>query len=80
MQAHKDYQTPTPGIEKALKEWINTWGEREFPARLDLFKAVAAQLAKRRAEEEGDPSLAELGPTWLRGFINRHPTYSTKFL
>ena len=66
-------------MEKALKQWVDTWGERGFHPRLDLFKAVAAQLAERRAEEEGDPSLAELGPTWPRGFLNRHPTYSTKF-
>ena len=78
-KAHEDYQALTPRMEKALEQWVDTWDERGFPPRLDLFKAVAAQLAKRRAEEEGDPSLAELGPTWLRGYLNRHPTYSTKF-
>ena len=65
--------------EKALEQWVDTWDEHGFPPRLDLFKAVAAQLAERRAEEEGNASLAELGPTWLRGFLNCHPTYSTKF-
>ena len=78
-QAHEDYQALTPGMERALTEWVDSWDARGFPPRLDLFKAVAAQLAERRAEEEGDPALAELGPTWLRGFLNRHPTYSTKF-
>ena len=78
-KAHEDYQALTPGIEKALEQWVDTWGEHGFPPRLDLFKAVAAQLAERRAEEEGNPSLAELGSTWLRGFLNRHPTFSTKF-
>ena len=79
MQAHKDYQTPTPGIEKALKEWINTWGEREFPARLDLFKAVVAQLPESRAQEKGASSPIRLGPSWLGCFLDHHPTYYTKF-
>ena len=78
-QTHEDYQTLTPGMEKALEKWVDTWDERGFPLRLDLFKAVATQLAEWRAEEEGDPSLAELGPSWLRGSLNRHPTYPTKF-
>ena len=60
-------------------KWVDTWDERAFPPRLDVFKAVATQLAERCAEEEGNPLLAELGPTWLRGFLDCHPTYSTKF-
>ena len=43
-----------------------------FPPRLDLFKAIAARLV---SEEEGPP----LGPTWLGGFLNRHPELSSKF-
>ena len=79
-QAHEDYQTPTPGMAKALKEWINTWDKRGFPARLDLFKAVAAQLAESHAQEElGASSPVRLGPSWLGRFLDRHPTYSTKF-
>ena len=66
-------------MEKALEQRVDTLDEHEFPPRLDLFKAVAAQLVKRHEEEEDDPLLAELGPTWLRGYLNRHPTYSTKF-
>ena len=66
-------------MEKALKEWINTWDERGFPARLDLFKTVAAQLAESRAQEEGASSPASLGSSWLGRFLDRHPTYSTKF-
>ena len=64
-------------MEDALVKWVDTWDEREFPPRLDLFKAVATQLAERRAEEEGNPLLAELGLTWLRGFLDHHPTYPT---
>ena len=64
-KVHEDYQELTLEMKKALEQWVDTWDERGFPPRLDLFKAVAAQLAERRAEEEGDPSLAELGPTWL---------------
>ena len=52
-------------MEKALEKWVDIWDECGFPPRLYLFKAVAAQLAERRAEEEVDldPSLAELGPS-----------------
>ena len=52
-------------MEKALEQWVDTWDERGFPPRLDRYKAVAVQLAERRAEEEGDPLLAEIGLTWL---------------
>ena len=51
-------------MEKALKEWVNTWDERGFPARLN---------------EEGASSPARLGSSWLGRFLDRHPTYSTKF-
>ena len=78
-KAHEGYQALTPEMEKALEQRVDTLNEHEFPSRLDQFKAVAAQLVKRHEEEEDDPLLAELGPTWLRGYLNRHPTYSTKF-
>ena len=38
-------------------EWVDTWDERGVPLRLDLFKVVAAQLAERLAEEEGNSLL-----------------------
>lgn len=66
--------------KKALEKWVDTWREREFPPRLDLFEAVAAQLAERHVEGEGDLTLAELGPSWFRVFLSRYPTYSTRFL
>ena len=75
----KAHEALTPRMEKALEQWVDTWDERGFPPRLDLFKAIAAELAERCAEDEADPSLAELGPTWFRGFLNCHPTYSNKF-
>ena len=78
-QTHEDCQALTPGMEKALEKWVDTWDERGFPPSIDLFKAVAAQLAERHAEEEGDPSLAKLEPPWFRGFLNHRPTYSAKF-
>jgi hypothetical protein len=40
---------------------------------------VAAELAKKRAEDEGDPELAKIGVTWQRGFLKRHPEISAKF-
>ena len=78
-RAHEIYRTPVLGVGEALGKWLDSWGERGFPPRLDLFKAAAAQLAERRAHKEVDLSIAELGPSWLRGFLNRHPTYFTKF-
>ena len=67
-------------MEKALKEWVNTWDERGFPARLDLFKAVAAQLVESRAQEEGASSPVRLGSPWLGRFLSHHPAYSTKYV
>ena len=78
-RAHEDYQTLTSGMEKALVKLADAWDKHGLPPRLDLFKAAAAQLAERRAEEEGDPLLAELGPTWFRGFLDLHPIYSIEF-
>ena len=66
-------------MKKALKEWINTWDEHGFPARLDLFQAVAAQLVESRVQEEGTSSPVRLGPSWLGRFLDRHPIYSTEF-
>ena len=41
-KVHEDYQALTSGMEKALEQWVDTWDERGFPPRLNLFKAVAA--------------------------------------
>ena len=50
-----------------------------FPPRLDLFKSMADHLAQKHADEDDDPSIAELGKNWLRGFLNRHPELSTRY-
>ena len=57
----------------------NTWDEHGFPARLDLFKVVVAQLAESRVQEEEASSPVRLGPSWLGCFLDYYPTYSTKF-
>ena len=45
LQAHEDYQTPMyPWDREGPKGVDNTWDEYGFPARLDLFKVVVAQL------------------------------------
>ena len=31
------------------------------------------------AEEENDPTLVNLQPAWLRGFLNRHPEMSSRY-
>ena len=45
-QAHEDYHALTPGMEKVLEKWVDTWGERGFAPRIDLPKAVATYLAE----------------------------------
>jgi hypothetical protein len=56
--------------------------EQGFPARLDLFKAMASQLAIVHATEIGlhpNPSIVTLGKTWLHGYLKRHPALSSRF-
>ena len=55
----------------------------ELTSRLDLFKAMAAELATSQQTAEA-PSLslslpANLGPTWIQGFPGRHPEFRAKF-
>jgi hypothetical protein len=60
-------------------KWVAQMESTAFPPRLDLFEAVAAHLAQQRAEDEGDPKLATLGCTWLRGFLDRHPGIAARY-
>jgi hypothetical protein len=73
------YQALSSAIEAALEQWSIQMDAQGFPPRLDIFKAVGQKLAKQCAEEEGNPKLGSLGPTWLRGFLNRHPAVSARF-
>ena len=54
-------------------------GEHGFPPTLDIFKAMAQELAEKNAEQMGVPARAKLGQTWLPSFLNRHPKVSSKF-
>jgi hypothetical protein len=78
-EAKAEEQSLNPYQEKALVKWVAQMESTGFPPRLDLFKAIAAHLAKQRAEDEGDPKLAKLGCSWLRGFLNRHPEIAAKY-
>ena len=63
-------------MEDALLQWAGELDARGFLPRLDLFKAMAAELASQQAS----PSLpVNLGPTWIRGFLGCHPEFRTKF-
>ena len=74
-KAHENHQVLTPGMEDALLQWAGELDARGFPPRLDLFKAVAAELASQQAS----PSLpVSLDPTWIRRLLNRHPEFKTK--
>ena len=59
-EAHEKWQKLPPGVERALMKWADMMEASGFPPRLDLFKAMAALLAQKRADE-GDPELANLG-------------------
>ena len=50
-----------------------------FPPRLDLFKAVAEKLFQKQLQDSSDSEPKTLGPTWLRGFLRRHPAISARF-
>ena len=53
--------------------------DHDFPPRLDIFKAMAQELAIQNAEQTGDPTRANIGQGWLSSFLNRHPKLSSKF-
>ena len=70
-------------MEDALLQWASELDAQGFPPRLDLFKAMAAELAASQQTAETlslSSSLpANLGPTWIRGFLGRHPEFRAKF-
>ena len=75
-KAHENHQVLTPGMEDALLQWAGESDARGFPPRLDLFKAMAVELASQQAS----PSLpVNLGPTQIRGPLKRHPEFRAKF-
>ena len=43
--------------------------DRGFPPRLDIFKAMAKNLAGQNAGQMGDSKLAKLGEAWLQKFL-----------
>ena len=78
-KAHEEEQALPPAIEKALEKWALKMVDHGFSPRLDIFKAMAKDLAEKNAEQMGDPKLAKLGKTWLQRCLNRHPNVSSKF-
>jgi len=44
-----------------------------------MLREMANNLARKRAEQEGDPELAILGKNWITRFLNRHPQLAAKF-
>jgi hypothetical protein len=62
-EAKAEKQSLNPYQEKALVKWVAQMESTGLPPRLDLFQAVAAHLAKERAEDEENPKFAELGRT-----------------
>ena len=66
-------------MEDAPLQWAGELDAQGFPPRLDLFKAMATELAtSQQTAETPSWSLnlpANLGPTWIRGFLGRHPEF-----
>ena len=78
-KAYEKYQVLSRSMEDALLQWASELDAQGFPPRLDLFKAMAAELATSQQTAE-TPSLcsnlpANLGPTWIGGFLGRHPEF-----
>ena len=48
VEACRPARNHTPVIEKALERWALQMGAQLFPWRLDIFKAVAEKLHKKR--------------------------------
>ena len=78
-KAHKVYQALSPVIEDALRKWALQMDSQGFPPRLDIFKAKAVKLFQQQLQNSGNSELKSLGPTWLRGFLRRHPAISAHF-
>ena len=78
-KAHEEEQALPPAIEDALQKWAQKMDDHGFPPRLDIFRAMAQELAEQNAEVTGDSTQAKLGKTWLSSFLNRHPKVSSKF-
>ena len=78
-KAHEDYQALTPAMEDALKKWALRMGSQGFPPRLDIFKAVVKKLFQQQLDDSNDSEPKTVGPTWLRGFLNRNPAISARY-
>ena len=78
-KAHEEEQALPPAIEDALEKWAQKMDDHGFPPRLDIFKAMAQELAVQNAEQTGDPTHANIGQGWLSSFLNHHPKVSSKF-
>ena len=78
-KAHKKYQVLSRSMEDVLLQWASELDAQGFPPRLDLFKAMAVELATSQQTAETlslSSSLpANLGPTWVRGFLGCHPEF-----
>ena len=77
-KAHKVYQALSPAIEDGLRKWTSQMDSQGFPPRLDIFKAIAEKFFQQ-LQDSSDSELKTLGPTWLRGFLKRHPAISACF-
>ena len=62
-----------------MAKWVQKTDDHGFPPRLDIFKAMAQELAVQTAEQTGDSTRVNIGQGWLSSFLNRYPKVSSKF-
>ena len=71
-RAREEEQTLSTAGENELEKWTQKIGSRGFPPRLDIFKAMAQDLAGKNAEQMGDSKHAKPG-------CKSCPTVTSKF-
>ena len=59
-------------MEDVLKKWALRMDSQGFPPRPGVFEAAAGGLFEQQLDDSNDSKPKTLGPTWLRGFLNRH--------
>ena len=59
-KAHEEEQALPPAIKDALEKWAQIMDDHDFPPRLDIFKAIAQELAVQNTQQIGDSTRAKL--------------------
>jgi hypothetical protein len=71
-EAHQDEQLFSVGEEKEIEQWCKDMDEVGFPINHDYLREMAQAILKRRN------SMHQVGVTWPRNFLKRHPDLQVK--